>query len=203
MSDAAPFRVVLATANPHKVTEIRAILAAAGGPVDLVPRPDDVPEVVEDAGTLEGNARLKAVALAEATGLPALADDTGLEVDSLGGAPGVDSAYYGGGDHDARANVARVLEEMSRVRRASRTARFRTVALMRWPDGRELVATGTVEGTIADAPEGDGGFGYDPIFRPAGGGGRTMAQLTPAEKDALSHRGRALRALAALLVAQP
>ncbi len=195
-----PRRLVLATANPHKTTEIRSILAIAGVAVELVPRPTDVPEVVEDAGTLEGNARLKAVALAEATGLPALADDTGLEVDSLGGAPGVDSAYYGGGDHDAAANVARVLDEMARVRRASRTARFRTVALVRWPDGRELAAVGTVEGTIGHAPLGDGGFGYDPIFLPAGGGGRTLAQLSPAEKDALSHRGRALRALVALLV---
>lgn len=194
-----PLRLVLATANAHKATEIRSILAAAGVAVELVPRPADVPEVVEDAGTLEGNARLKAAALAAATGLPALADDTGLEVDSLGGAPGVDSAYYGGGDHDAIANVARVLDEMARVRRASRTARFRTAAMVCWPDGRETIAVGTVEGTIAHAPTGDGGFGYDPIFLPVGGGGRTLAQLTPEEKNALSHRGRALRALAALL----
>lgn len=194
-----PLRLVLATANPHKTIEIRSILATAGVPVELLPRPADVPDVEEDAGTLEGNARLKAVALAAATGLPALADDTGLEVDSLGGAPGVDSAYYGGGDHDAAANIARVLDEMARVRRASRTARFRTVALVRWPDGREVAAVGTVEGTIGHVPAGDGGFGYDPIFLPAGGAGRTLAQLSPAEKDALSHRGRALRALAVLL----
>jgi len=198
-----PLRLVLATANPHKATEIRSILAAAGLDVDLRPRPPEVPEVVEDADTLEGNARLKAVALAAATGLPALADDTGLEVDALGGRPGVRSARYAGDDGDAGRNVAKVLAEMAAVRRASRTARFRTVALARWPDGRELVAAGTVEGTIAEAPEGTGGFGYDPVFRPAGGRGLTMAQLTPAEKDAISHRGRAVRALAALLVAEP
>ena len=192
--------LVLATANPHKVTEIRSVLATAGAPVALIPRPEDVPEVVEDADTLEGNARLKAVALAEATGRPALADDTGMEVDALGGAPGVQSAYYGGGDHDSEANVARVLGEMAAARRNARTARFRTVALVRWPDGTEVAATGTVEGTIAEAPAGDGGFGYDPIFRPAGGGGRTFAQMGPEEKDAISHRGRALRALAARLV---
>jgi XTP/dITP diphosphohydrolase len=195
----APLRLVLATANPHKAGEIRSILAAAGVEVELVDRPADVPDVVEDADTLEGNARLKAVALAEATGLPALADDTGLEIDALGGDPGVRSARYAGEDGDAARNVAKVLGLMAEARRASRTARFRTVAMVRWPDGREVSALGTVEGTIAEAPEGDGGFGYDPIFRPAGGGGRTMAQLAPAEKDALSHRGRALRALAARL----
>lgn len=198
-SDGAPRRVVLATANAHKTTEIRAILGVAGLDVELVARPESVPEVVEDADTLEGNARLKATALARATGLPALADDTGLEIDALGGAPGVQSAYYGGGDHDSAANVARVLDEMARVRRASRTARFRTAALIRWPGGRELCAIGTVEGIIAPTPEGDGGFGYDPIFRPAGGAGRTFALMRAAEKDALSHRGRALRALALLL----
>lgn len=197
---AAPLRLVLATANPHKATEIRSILATAGVPVELVPRPAEVPDVVEDADTLEGNARLKAVALVEATGLPALADDTGLEVDALGGEPGVRSARYAGEPADDARNVALVLDRMAAARRASRTARFRTVVVLRWPDGRELQGVGTVEGVVADAPAGDGGFGYDPIFRPAGGGGRTFAEMAPEEKDALSHRGRALRALAALLV---
>lgn len=192
-------RLVVATANRHKVVEIRSILDAAGSRVELVPRPDGVPEVVEDADTLEGNARLKALALTEASGLPALADDTGLEIDALGGAPGVRSSRYAGPDGDAAANVAKVLEAMALARRASRTARFRTVALVRWPDGRELSAVGTVEGTIPDAPSGTGGFGYDPIFCPAGGAGRTFAELSPAEKDALSHRGRAIRALTAML----
>ena len=192
-------RLVVATANRHKVVEIRSILDAAGSRVELVPRPDGVPEVVEDADTLEGNARLKALALTEASGLPALADDTGLEIDALGGAPGVRSSRYAGPDGDAAANVAKVLEAMALARRASRTARFRTVALVRWPDGRELSAVGTVEGAIPDAPSGTGGFGYDPIFCPAGGAGRTFAELSPAEKDALSHRGRAIRALTAML----
>lgn len=198
MSD-EPLTLVLATANPHKVSEIRAILAAAGVPIDLRPRPGEVPEVVEDADTLEGNARLKAVALAEATGLPALADDTGLEVDALGGEPGVQSAYYGGGDHDAAANVARVLTELATRPEAPRTARFRTVALVRWPDGREVSATGTVAGTITTAPDGEAGFGYDPVFRPDEAPERTFAQMDPAAKDAISHRGRAMRALAELL----
>lgn len=202
MADRA-LTLVLATANPHKVAEIRAILADAGLAIDLRPRPDDVPEVVEDADTLEGNARLKATALAQATGLGALADDTGLEVDSLDGAPGVDSACFAGGDHDSGANIARVLDDLVGVSPSARTARFRTVAMVRWPDGREVTALGTVEGTITEAPEGDGGFGYDSIFRPDEAPSRTFAQMSPTEKDALSHRGRALRELASRLVPAP
>lgn len=192
-------RLVLATANPHKTTEIRSILAAAGVPVELVPRPDDVPDVVEDAPDLEGNARLKAVALAEATGLPALSDDTGLEVDALDGRPGVRSARYAGEDGDAVANVAKLLGELADVPAARRTARFRTVAMVRWPDGREVAASGTVEGVIADAPRGEGGFGYDPVFLADGAAGLSFAEMDAAAKDAISHRGRALRALASLL----
>jgi XTP/dITP diphosphohydrolase len=192
-------RLVLATANPHKTTEIRSILAAAGVPVELVPRPDDVPDVVEDAPDLEGNARLKAVALAEATGLPALSDDTGLEVDALDGRPGVRSARYAGEDGDAVANVAKLLGELADVPAARRTARFRTVAMVRWPDGREVAASGTVEGVIADAPRGEGGFGYDPVFLADGADGLSFAEMDAAAKDAISHRGRALRALASLL----
>jgi len=190
-------RVVLATANPGKVVEIEGLL---GERVELVPRPADVPDVVEDADTLVGNSRLKAVALVTATGLPAVADDTGLEVEALGGAPGVRSARYAGDDGDAVRNVAKLLAELAgRPDPADRRARFRTVALLRWPDGRELVAEGTVDGTIAPARSGDGGFGYDPVFVPDGAGGRTFAELTLLEKQAISHRGRAFRALAALL----
>ncbi len=196
-----PLRLVLATANPHKATEIRAILAAAGVEVDLVPRPDEVPDVVEDAPDLEGNARLKAVALATATGLPALADDTGLEVDALDGRPGVRSARYAGEDGDAAANVAKLLAELDGVPAERRTARFRTVAMVRWPDGRELVATGTVDGVIAAGRSGDGGFGYDPVFVPDEGGGSTFAEMGAPAKDAISHRGRAIRALGARLAA--
>jgi XTP/dITP diphosphohydrolase len=190
-------RLVLATANPGKVVEIEGLL---GDRVELVPRPAGVPDVVEDADTLEGNARLKAVALVAATGLPAVADDTGLEVEALGGAPGVRSARYAGEEGDAVRNVAKLLAELAaRPDPADRRARFRTVALVRWPDGRELVAEGSVAGTIALERAGDGGFGYDPVFVPDGGGGRTFAELTLAEKQAVSHRGRAFRALATLL----
>ncbi|MCB0962373.1 MAG: hypothetical protein KDA98_03590, partial [Acidimicrobiales bacterium] len=167
-------QVVLASANPKKAAEIRAIL---GDHVDLVPRPADVPEVVEDAPDFEGNARLKALALAAATGLAALADDSGLEVDALGGAPGVRSARYASapgdeGNADDAANVAKLLAELAdRPEVADRTARFRAVVVLRWPDGREVVASGAVEGTIADAPRGEGGFGYDPVFVPDDGDG--------------------------------
>lgn len=194
-----PLRVVLATANPHKTDEIRSILAAAGVAVELVPRPDDVPDVVEDAPDLAGNARLKAAALAAATGLPALSDDTGLEVDALDGRPGVRSARYAGEDGDAAANVAKLLGELADVAPEGRTARFRTVCMVRWPDGRELSAAGTVEGAIADSPRGEAGFGYDPVFLADEGEGLSFAEMDPAAKDAISHRGRALRALAARL----
>jgi len=184
--------VVAATANPHKLDEMRAIFGEAIG---LLPRPADVPEVVEDASSFVGNARLKAVAIADATGLPALADDSGLEVDALGGAPGVESAYYGGGDHDDAANRARLLAELHDVADADRTARFRTVMVLRHPDGREVVAEGVCEGTIIRAERGTGGFGYDPVFVPADGDSRTFGERSAAEKNAISHRSRACRAL--------
>lgn len=179
-------RLVLATANEGKAAEIRDVL---GSSIALVPRPPEVPEPVEDAGTLVGNARIKALALCEATGLPALADDTGLEVDALDGAPGVETAHYGG--------WSRLLAELGD--RPDRTARFRTVVLVRWPDGRELVAEGVSEGTIAPAARGERGFGYDPVFVPADGDGRAFAEMTRDEKNAVSHRGRALRAMAVAL----
>ena len=189
-------RVVLASANPDKANEIRAIL---GGEIDLVPRPDHVPDVVEDGDTLLDNARLKAVALCDATGLPALADDTGLEVDALGGEPGVRAARYAGEHVTYADNVAKLLGALEAVADSDRTARFRTVALLRFPDGREIVGNGVVEGRIAEEVRGDGGFGYDPIFVPLESGGRSFAQMGADEKHAISHRGRALRALAAKL----
>ena len=191
-----PTRIVVATANPDKAREIRSVLEAEGLTIELVPRPADMADVEETGETLVDNARLKARALAEATGLPAVADDTGLEVDSLGGAPGVFSARYSGEDATYADNVAKLLDEMTAVRRAARTARFRTAVVLASTDGRELVAFGVVEGVIADVPAGDSGFGYDPVFRPAGGRGRTFAEMAPGEKDAISHRGRALRSLA-------
>jgi XTP/dITP diphosphohydrolase len=191
---AAPLRLVLASANPAKAAEIDAIVAAlAPGSIELVPRPVDVPDVVEDADTFEGNARLKAVALAEATGLPALADDSGLVVDALDGAPGVRSARYAGESATDGDNRDRLLRELEGS--TDRAARFVCTVMVRWPDGREVVATGEVAGRIADAPVGSGGFGYDPVFVPDEGDGRTFGQFEPAAKHAISHRGRALRAL--------
>ncbi|MBX3285260.1 MAG: RdgB/HAM1 family non-canonical purine NTP pyrophosphatase [Actinobacteria bacterium] len=190
-------RAVLASANPKKVAEIREIL---GGALDLVPRPPEVPDVVEDAPTFVGNARLKASALVAATGLAALADDSGIEVDALGGAPGVWSARYAGEGATDEDNVAKLLAALAdRPDPADRTARFRCVLVLQQPDGTEVVADGAVEGRIATGPRGSGGFGYDPVFVPAEGDGRTFGEMDPAEKHAMSHRGRALAALLAAL----
>jgi XTP/dITP diphosphohydrolase len=199
----ASWRLVLASANPDKVTEIQAILSDALE-VTLLPRPADVPDVVEDGETLLDNARLKARALVAATGDAAVADDTGLEVDALRGAPGVYSARYAGEDVTYADNVAKLLRELAALDDAGgeRRARFRTVALAAFPGGSELWAEGSVEGTIASEGRGDAGFGYDPVFVVApseGGDGRTFAEMTAGEKGAVSHRGRAFRALAALL----
>lgn len=184
---------VLATANPDKAAEIAAIL---GPDVSLTPRPDSVGEVDETGDTLEENARIKARALVEATGRPAIADDTGLEVGALDGRPGVHSARFAGEDATYARNVAKLLAEMDGE--ADRSARFRTVALALWPDGRELLAEGVVDGSIAEEASGAGGFGYDPVFVPEGHD-LTFAEMTPTEKNAVSHRGRAFRALGALL----
>jgi XTP/dITP diphosphohydrolase len=189
-------RVACASANPHKVAEIVDLM---GGVVDLLPRPSDLGEVVEDADTLEGNARLKAIAVCITTGLAALADDTGLEVDALDGAPGVITARFAGeGATDAQ-NRQKMLVELEGIDVPQRTARFRTVALLRFPDGREVVAHGVCEGSIAENEIGDRGFGYDALFIPADGDGRTFAQMTIDEKHELSHRGKAFRALAVML----
>jgi XTP/dITP diphosphohydrolase len=189
---------VCASANPDKVAEMRAVLAPFG--IELLPRPVAVPEVIEDAPTLEGNARLKAVAICEATGQPALADDTGLEVDALGGGPGVFTARFAGEHATYADNVDKLLISLENVTEPEeRMARFRTVALARFPDGREVVAAGWVDGMIATAPRGEHGFGYDPVFEPVEADGRTFAQLTTEEKNGISHRARALRTLAELL----
>lgn len=190
-------RLVCASANPDKVREIEAILLNCG--VVLEPRPTEIADVEENADTLEGNARLKASAIALATGCAALADDTGLEVDVLGGAPGVRSARYAGEPSDADANIEKLLNELLAVGATTaqqRRARFRTVVLVQWSDGTETIATGAVEGHIALERVGDGGFGYDPLFIPDEGNGRTFAQMSADEKHAMSHRGRALRTLA-------
>ena len=184
---------MLASANPDKVAEIAAIL---GDGVDLRPRPPELPDVVEDADTLEGNARLKAVAVCQAAGEGAVADDTGLEVDALGGAPGVYTARFAGEHATYADNVAKMLADLDGVPEGERGARFRTVALVRFPDGSEVVAEGVVDGTISTAARGDRGFGYDPVFVPTDGDGRTFAEMGADEKHAVSHRGRAFRALA-------
>ena len=189
-------RFVLATANPDKAAEIERILTDAGAPVELTARPHGLADVDETGSTLEDNARLKAVALVEATGQPAIADDTGLEVDALGGAPGVHSARFAGPDATYADNCSRLLERLADVPASRRTARFVTVAIARWPDGREVAAFGEVEGRITDAPRGHNGFGYDPVFVPDEAGGATFAELTAAAKHAISHRGRAFRTLA-------
>ena len=198
-------RLVLATANRHKAAEIAEVLAdlVADGSVELLPRPDDVGEVEETGETLVDNARLKAAALVEATGLPAVADDTGLEVEALGGAPGVYSARYAGEHASYADNVAKLLKAMEG--KGDRRARFRSVALARWPDGAELVAEGVVTGTIAQAGRGGGGFGYDPVFVPDEGDGRSFAELAEESgwaKHRLSHRGRAFTQLAERLRAR-
>lgn len=187
-----PLELVAATANPGKLREIEAILGSA---VTLRPRPPDVPDVVEDAPTLEGNARLKANAICAATGLPAVADDTGLEVDWLDGAPGVHSARYAGEAAIDKDNMAKLLGELAGLPAPDRTARFRTVAIVVWPDGTEVLAEGACGGSILTSPKGEGGFGYDPVFAPDDAGGQTFAEMSDDEKNAISHRGRAFRAL--------
>ncbi|MGQ0521362.1 MAG: RdgB/HAM1 family non-canonical purine NTP pyrophosphatase [Actinomycetota bacterium] len=188
-------RLVVATANADKVVEIAAVLSG----FELVPRPASVPDVDETGETLEDNARLKAAAIVDATGEPAVADDTGLEVAALDGAPGVYSSRYAGPGATYADNVAALLRALAGA--SDRSARFRTVALARFPDGREMVAEGVVAGRIALAPSGDGGFGYDPVFVPEGHD-RTFAQMSTEEKNAVSHRGRAFRALAAVLAGE-
>ncbi|MEO6629282.1 MAG: RdgB/HAM1 family non-canonical purine NTP pyrophosphatase, partial [Aquihabitans sp.] len=190
-------QVVLASANPKKAGEIREIL---GHTFELIARPDHVPDVVEDADTFEGNARLKAVALVAATGLAALADDSGLVVDAIGGHPGVHSARYAGEHASDEENVIKLLDALSiHPDPVERTARFQAVVILRHPDGNETVVEGAVEGTIAGAPRGLGGFGYDPIFIPNDGDGRTFGEMQASAKHAISHRGRALAALLSTL----
>jgi XTP/dITP diphosphohydrolase len=191
-------KLVLATANPDKAQEIADILGAAVPGIELVARPADVPDVDETGDTLEANARLKAAALCEATGLPAIADDSGLEVDALGGAPGVYSSRYSGPEATYHSNVTKLLHELDGV--DDRRARFRAVVTVVFPDGSDVSAEGVVDGRIVDGRRGDGGFGYDPVFVPDDDPrGRTFAEMSDEEKHAVSHRGRAVRALAAKL----
>ncbi len=182
-------KLVIASANPDKVAEITIVLE---GLAVLIPRPEGMPDVIEDGDDLEDNARLKAVAVCEFAGKPSVADDTGLEIDALDGAPGVHSARFAGDGATYQQNVEKVLTDLDGVQMGQRTARFKTVAIVRYPDGRELIASGTVEGYIAQNPSGEEGFGYDPIFVPVEGDGSTFAQMGE-EKHRFSHRGRAFR----------
>jgi XTP/dITP diphosphohydrolase len=218
------FPFVLATGNPHKAREICEILtdeweqplaawaldvgdqtvgylvdtpAGIAGSVRQLPGLHTAPDVEETGDALEANARIKAVGLCAAYALTAIADDTGLEVDALGGAPGVRSARYAGEDANSARNVERLLRELAATGDEHRAARFATVALARFPDGEELVERGSVEGTITTSQHGLSGFGYDPVFRPVEGDGRTFAEMRAEEKHEMSHRGRAFRALAA------
>jgi XTP/dITP diphosphohydrolase len=185
-------KLVIATGNAHKREEIAAIAAELGLPFSIVVPPAPLPEVLEDGDSLEANAAKKAREVAAAVGLPALADDTGLEIDALGGAPGIYAARWAGPEGDARKNIAKALRELYGVPEALRTARFRCVmALCRDPAEPPLFAEGRVEGRIAESPSGTEGFGYDPIFY-LPDRGCTLAELPADTKNRLSHRYRAL-----------
>ena len=190
---AVPHRVVVASKNPDKIREVEAVLARMEHPWEIV-RGLEWPDVDETEPTLEGNAVLKAEAVSEATGLPALADDTGLEVDALDGAPGVHSARFAGPAASYDANVDRLLSDMAGVE--DRTARFRTAIALVVSGSEILIVDGVMEGTITTERRGDRGFGYDPVFAV---GDRTYGEMSDGENNEISHRARALRALAAAL----
>lgn len=183
---------MVASKNPDKIAEIEAVLADLGG-FEVV-RGHAWPDVPETEPTLEGNALLKARAVAAATGMAAVADDTGLEVAALGGAPGVNTARFAGPQATYDENVAKLLDALAEVE--ERRAVFRTVIAMVLEDGREVVVEGALEGTIAAARRGSGGFGYDPVFEVDD---RTLAEIPPGDKNRMSHRARALAALAQAL----
>lgn len=189
----ASHRVVVASKNPDKIREVEAVLARMEHPWEIV-RGLEWPDVEETEPTLEGNAVLKAIAVSEATGLPALADDTGLEVDALDGLPGVHSARFAGPEASYEANVDRLLTDMDGVE--DRTARFRTAIAFVVPGSEALIVDGVLEGSITTERRGDRGFGYDPVFAV---GDRTYGEMTDGEKNEISHRARALRALVAEL----
>jgi XTP/dITP diphosphohydrolase len=185
--------LVIATRNEGKRAEFERLLDDASITLKSVRDFPDLAEVEEDGKTFEENARKKALAVARATGLCAVADDSGLEVDALGGAPGIRSARWSGAGDEA--NNEKLLQELARRPGAPRTARFRAVVAVAWPSGEVEVGHGTCEGTVGAAARGHNGFGYDPLFVVTGEGGRTYAQLSAQEKDRHSHRARAVRAL--------
>ena len=187
-------RIVCASANPHKVEELARLLPSW---VELVPRPSDIGDIDEDAPTLEGNAIIKAVEIANHASEWAIADDTGLEVDALNGAPGVRSARFAGEQATDAENRALLIAKLDVV--TNRSARFRTVVALVSSKGDIHFVGGECAGTIAESERGDSGFGYDSLFIPADGDGRTFAEMAGPEKDAVSHRGRALAQIPELL----
>lgn len=195
--------IVVATGNAHKLTEIEAILGAAlpGTRFVAVGQLGDCEDPEETGTTFAENALIKARAAVAETGFTAVADDSGLVVDALDGAPGVYSARYAGVHGDDAANNAKLLEELGQVPAAERTARFMSVVALVYADGQVLTGTGTCEGTVGFAGRGTNGFGYDPLFLPADTPGKTMAELTPEEKNAISHRFHALEDLCGKLAA--
>jgi XTP/dITP diphosphohydrolase len=196
-----PLDLVIASANPDKAAELRELLVEElGTAVTLWPRPDYVGEIEETGETLEENARLKAQTISQATGLAAISDDTGLEVHALGGAPGVYSARYAGEEASYADNVRKLLSELDG--HEDRDARFKTVCVISFPDGTELVAEGAVDGLIGTEATGSSGFGYDPLFRPLVDSSRSYAELSATEKHEVSHRGVAVRNVARLLRAK-
>ena len=196
-------RVVLATRNGHKVAELQRILSAVGLDIELVGLDDfpGAPEVAETESSFAGNALLKARAIADFTGLPAIADDSGLCVDALNGMPGIYSARWAGRHGDDRANLELVLGQMADVPDTRRGAQFVCAAAWVVPGQSEHVIEGVLEGSLARAPRGSHGFGYDPIFVPQGYA-LTTAELRPEEKDAISHRGQAFRSLAQFMASR-
>jgi XTP/dITP diphosphohydrolase len=195
-------RLLLATANQHKIIELTRILADIAVPVVLAGLGEfpGAPDVAETGATFEENALLKATALARFTGLPAVADDSGLCVDALNGMPGILSARWSGRHGDDDANLRLLLDQLSDVPDERRHAHFACAAALVLPSGRDHVSEGTLRGWLTREPRGSNGFGYDPIFVPEGDD-RTTAEHSDAEKDAISHRGRALRGLAPVIAA--
>lgn len=189
--------LILATGNAHKAREMAAALAGCGWTISAAP--GDVADVPETGETFRENARLKALAVAEALGVAALADDSGLAVDALNGGPGVHSKRWAGDNATDADRVAHLLSAMHNVPQGGRTARFVCAVCIAEPGGVLWEGEGTVEGVITDAPRGENGFGYDPVFQPQGGD-RTMAERTQEEKNAISHRGRAIAAARAWLL---
>jgi XTP/dITP diphosphohydrolase len=199
-----PRELALATKNPGKIREILEV--CSDWPVAWTlstAAPSPWPDVEETGETYLENALLKARAVASALGIPAVADDSGIEVDALGGAPGPRSARFAGPEASDEQNLGLLIERVTEVPPEERTARYRCVAACAWPDGREVWSEGACEGRLLPERRGSGGFGYDPIFVPDETPGRTMAEVSPPEKNAISHRGRALRALGDILASTP